>query len=106
MFDCPGVDFDSRSDWQKLKQRRLQVVGHRPLLLLYPIDRTSAPARQSQTRVPLDACRDQVGLGIVFPGSAAGAGGYFHVDLNPPSTEDLDAMDAEINEMEAEGLVS
>jgi hypothetical protein len=105
MLDCPGTEFDSRSDWKTLKQRRLEVVGNRPLLLVYPVDQLSAPTRQSKTRVPLDAVGDQIGLGIIFPGSASEAGGYYHVDLNPPSTEDLDDLDAEISELEAEGLV-
>lgn len=101
MLDCPDVDFDKKADWSTLKEARLGHVGHRPLLLLYPIEHESTP-RRGTNRAPLNACSDQIGIGIVFPGSVAGAGGYYHVDLNPPDTEDLDDIEAEVNEMEAQ----
>lgn len=101
MLDCPDVGFDKKADWSTLKEARLGHVGNRPLLLLYPIEQESAP-RRGTSRAPLGACGDQIGIGIVFPGSVAGAGGYYHVDLNPPDTEDLDDIEAEVNEMEAQ----
>ncbi len=101
MFDCPDAVFDKTAKWSKLKEVRLSHVGSRPLLLLYPIEQESAP-RRGTSRAPLDACADQIGIGIVFPGSVAGAGGYYHVDLNPPDTEDLDEIEAEVNELEAQ----
>ena len=108
MIDCPGVKFDRNSTWKELKEQRrihLEQHGDTPLLLIYPIDRVSRPKPGTTSRERLDACADQIGIGIVFPGSSRGAGGYYHVELNPPATEDLEAMDAEINEMEAMGLV-
>jgi hypothetical protein len=106
MLDCPGVPFDSNSDWDILKKTRLDAIGAKPLLLLYPVNKVSEPRPNTKSREALDACGDQVGIGIVFPGSAAGAGGYYHVNLNLPSSEDLDAMDAEMNELEEQGLVA
>lgn len=103
MFDCPGIRFDSDSKWTNLKALRRTEVGDVPLLLIYPINQTSKP-RSEGKRTALDAVADQIGIGIVFPGSSAGAGGYYHVDLDPPSSEELDDMDAEIDEMEASGL--
>jgi len=105
MLDCPGVEFDRKASWSDLKDLRRSQIGDTPLLLLYPIDRVSPPRPGNMNRVALDAVGEQVGIGIVFPGSTTGAGGYYHVDLNPPDTEELDDLDAEISEMEAEGLV-
>lgn len=44
---------------------------HQGLLVIYPIDATSAPQteRSKKTRVPLDAKLPVIGLGIVFPGA-------------------------------------
>jgi hypothetical protein len=100
MFDCPDSGFDKKADWSALKMARLGHVGNRPLLLLYPIEQASVP-RRGKSRAPLDACGDQIGIGIVFPGSVAGAGGYYRVNLDPPDSEDLDDIEAEVNEMEA-----
>lgn len=105
MMDCPGLEFDSRSKWKDLKGLRRERIGDRPLLLIYPIDRTSEPKRVDGERVALDAVSDQIGIGIVFPGSTAGSGGYWHVDLDPEDPEDLNDLEAEISEMEADGLV-
>ena len=105
MMDCPALDFDSRSKWKVLKELRRKHIGDRPLLLLYPIDRISTPKREGGERVALDAVSDQMGIGIVFPGSTSGSGGYWHVDLDPEDPEDLNDLEAEISEMEANGLV-
>ena len=105
MLDCPDAEFRRDAKWTELKNLRRALIGDRPLLLLYPINRNSEPRTGSKERVPLDAVGDQVGLGIVFPGSTKGSGGYYHVDLNPEDTEQLDDLEAEISEMEADGLV-
>ncbi len=105
MLDCPEIPFDRNADWSTLKEARRAAIGNVPLLLLYPINRVSEPRPGTKSREPLDACTDQVGIGIVFPGSPAGAGGYYHVNLDPPSSEDLDAIDAEMTEREEQGLV-
>lgn len=41
------------------------------LLALYPISRWSAPTRDARTRDPLNAVDDVIGVGLVFPFSAA-----------------------------------
>lgn len=105
MIDCPGVDFDGRAKWNALKDLRRSQIGDRPLLLIYPVGQQSPPKAGSTTRQALDAVGDQVGIGIVFPGSTTGSGGYYHVDVNPPDPEDLNDLEAEISEMEADGLV-
>lgn len=105
MIDCPGTEFDGRSKWDELKELRRKVCGDRGLLLLYPIDRLSAPRKESDSREPLNAVGDQIGVGIVFPGSTTGAGGYFRVNLNPEDVGELDDLEAEISEMEDKGLV-
>lgn len=105
LLDCPDADFRRDAKWRDLKNLRRTLIGDRPLLLLYPIDRDSEPRTGSKERVSLGAVGDQVGLGIVFPGSTSGSGGYYHVDLNPEDSEQLDELEAEINEMETLGLV-
>jgi hypothetical protein len=43
-----------------------------PLLAIYPIDRTSPPDPQNKdTRLPLEAVEDVIGVGLVFPGNGA-----------------------------------
>ena len=105
MIDCPDIDFDGRAKWNALKDLRRSQVGDRPLLLIYPVGKNSPAKAGSTTREALDAVGDQIGIGIVFPGSTTGSGGYYHVDVNPPDPEDLNDLEEEINEMEAQGLV-
>lgn len=99
LFDCgePG-DAVPTSDWSTLKSARASIVGAVPMLLLYPIDRSSQPRPGSTERSPLEAVGDLVGFGIVFPGSAEGAGGYYSVRLEPPSADDLEDIEDEIAE--------
>ena len=66
-----------------------------PLLLLYPIDRHSPPQRDSETRVALDAVRDVMGYGIVFPGLVTEGGNYVSVELQPLSADEIETLDAE-----------
>ncbi|MET7486013.1 Z1 domain-containing protein [Streptomyces sp. NPDC005538] len=84
------------------KQRRAQ----RPdtgLLVLYPIDKTSAPpvsgsdvhapASGRKRRVPLDAEEHVIGVALVFPEPSAGDSlveGYISADLSKVSLEDED----------------
>jgi hypothetical protein len=69
LIDVPEDPEDDRSDdWSAVKGRRQAAVGDRiPLLLLYAIDRVSAPAPGSRLRVPLDAPDDVLGIGLVLP---------------------------------------
>jgi hypothetical protein len=55
-------------EWSVVKQARQSEIGDRtPLLLLYAIDRHSAPRGASKTRIPLDAEQHVLGVGIVLP---------------------------------------
>lgn len=61
------------TDWSKIKEERMKHdESARPLLLLYAIDRNSAPQITSRTgktnRSILDAVMDVLGVGILFPG--------------------------------------
>lgn len=96
IFDCPDA-IDPAGSWEELKAARLDTIGQVPLLLLYPIERLSAPERPSKVRVPLDAVHDVLGIGLVFPGSVTEGGNYVAVELQPISAEEL----AEIEEEEA-----
>ncbi|MBF6025344.1 Z1 domain-containing protein [Lysobacter niastensis] len=78
--------------WKDLKGRRPQV----PLLLLYPIEAESKPSAPTiskdgrPTRVALDAVDDLIGFGIVFPGALDRSGGYYSVELDVPTPEQLE----------------
>ncbi len=94
LFDC-GPDVPDDAGWGQLKATRIESVGHIPLLLLYPIDRSSKPKRQSNVRVPLDAAFDVLGLGIVFPGSVTEGAKFVSVKLRPHSADEIEEMEAE-----------
>ena len=94
LFDC-GADVPNDAGWGQLKARRIESVGHVPMLLLYPIDRTSKPKRQSNVRVPLDAAFDVLGLGIVFPGSVTEGAKFVSVKLKSPSADEIEEIEAE-----------
>ena len=57
-------------NWSRLKSERESVMGARPMLLLYPIDRQSEPSAKGtkdSQRVSLDAEHDVLGIGVLFP---------------------------------------
>lgn len=72
--------------WNAYKNLRPAI----PLLVIYPIDAASPEKEGSTTRVPLDATDDLIGFGIVFPGLKDRSGGYFQVDLDAPSQDQLE----------------
>ena len=100
-FDC-RAEFPLRGGWQELKIKRTEIVGQRPLLLLYAVDRVSRP-RDSQygRRVPLDAVRDVLAYGVVFPGSITEAAEHVSVVLRPQWAEDPEEI-AELEKAQAE----
>lgn len=98
LFDCEGSRIDSLQNWEPLKVARNAIWPKQPLLLLYPIDRNSQPKAGSSTRAALDAVGDLIGLGIVFPGTVIGAGDYYSVELRPASADELDDIEAEVEE--------
>ena len=93
-FDCDGLETTDDS-WGVLKSARTEELGDLPLLLLYPIDKTSPSRTGSKVRVALDAVEDVLGYGVVFPGSVTEGADYVSVDLQPHSADELDDIDAE-----------
>ena len=79
-------------------ERRRQLPDH-GLLVLYAIDKVSEPApRKNQTRVPLNAPEDVIGVGLVFPpprGDDSEVTGYVAADLSGVyiEEEDLSAVE-------------
>lgn len=93
-FDCePGLDLTG--SWEDVKDRRLEHIGQRPMLLLYAIDRNSKLKKKSQDRIPLDAVHDVLGYGIVFPGSITEGANFVSVDLQTISADDIERIEAE-----------
>jgi hypothetical protein len=103
LLDVPGSVDDG--DWEALKTARRETIGECPLLLLYPIDRTSPARAGSPSRVALDAEADVLGIGLVVPLSRDHGGDFVSVELAPPSAEELEEMEQEDMEaVEAAGL--
>lgn len=92
-LDCPGVAPDK--GWEELKDERQRTIDPVPLLLLYPIDRESPYTGKGTERVALDATRDVLGVGLVFPGSVTEGGSFVSVELPTLSPEDLERIEAE-----------
>lgn len=91
-------------DWSRLKNTREQIVGSKPMLLIYPIDRASKPlppkkAGKESSRVPLDAAHDVLGVGLVFPQLGVEANKkptkYIQVDLSSGDFESWDDDEGE-----------
>lgn len=103
LLDVPSSADDG--DWEVLKKARRDTIGERPLLLLYPIDRSSPARPGSTSRVALDASRDVLGIGLVMPLSRDHGGDFVSVELAPPSAEELEAMEqADMDAVEAAGV--
>lgn len=93
-LDCPDLA-TTRGSWRELKAARQEEVGDVPLLLLYAIDKASAPQTKSNVRATLDAVDDILGYGVVFPGSVTEGGDFVSVEIQPLSADELDDKDAE-----------
>lgn len=76
------------------------LASKRALLLLYPIDPDSTPDPQNaQSRRPLNAATDVIGMALVFPGNAESKVRTTHVTVDL-SSADVEAPDeAELNEL-------
>lgn len=90
LIDAEDRSIDPHEKWDVLKARRPSV----PLLLLYPINKVSAPSRPSTTREALDAAADVLGFGIVFPGVKDRSGNYFSVQLDAVSQDEIELEEA------------
>ncbi|MFH8763915.1 Z1 domain-containing protein [Streptomyces althioticus] len=74
----------------KLREAQLPDTG---LLILYPIDKTSAPNPPKPTRRPLNAEEHVIGVGLVFPrvfGGDSTVEKYISADLSGVTIEDED----------------
>lgn len=92
LIDAETAPASSKPSWEDVKEVRPAL----PLLLIYPIEAVSSPARDSRTRKPLDAIGDLIGFGMVFPGSKDHAGSYYSVELDIPTPEEIDDEEASI----------
>ena len=102
-FDCVGKG-QKEDSWDNQKERRRRDVGDVPLLLLYAIDRESAPKTQVH-RTALEAVSDVLGYGIVFPGSKTEGGNYVSVELSTLSADEIEDIEAEeFRQTEAAGV--
>ncbi|MEQ1513114.1 MAG: Z1 domain-containing protein [Lysobacteraceae bacterium] len=91
LIDADDTSVKAGENWTDLKAKRPAV----PLLLLYPIEAESRPKKGTSrdgrpTRAALDAVGDLIGFGIVFPGSLDRSGGYYSVELDIPTPEQLE----------------
>jgi hypothetical protein len=106
-LDLSTSDAQAKSE-EQLKDLRDLDPNHRDrgLLVVYPIDRVSEPARRKATAAPakerlrLDARKTVVGLGLVFPGQPAAKNSvtatHLAVDLTDVEQVDLeDAIDTD-----------
>lgn len=93
-FDCPEK-MEAGKSWDDLKQLRAAAIGQVPLLLLYAIDRDSAPRDGSRERVPMEAVHDVLGYGVVFPGSVKEGAEFVSVELETVSADEIDSIEAE-----------
>jgi hypothetical protein len=92
----PMPSIPKGADWNLIKGLR---TNDRPLLLLYPIDRSSIPQRAGD-REPLDAVHEVLGVGILVPGDPERSHDYVTANLSPiePEDESLDEMATELLE--------
>ncbi|WP_417536851.1 Z1 domain-containing protein [Methylophaga sp.] len=90
------LKFEKSMKWSDLKLKREAMVGKRPLLLLYVIDKDSKPQTEnSNTRSRIEAVSDILGYGVVFPGSKEASGNYFSIELEYVSGDEIDQIDDE-----------
>lgn len=87
----------SEAEIHSARRHQLPNTG---LLVLYPIDKTSAPNPPKPRRVPLDAEEHVIGVGLVFPepaGKDSTVEDYISADLSGVDIEheDLSIIDAE-----------
>jgi hypothetical protein len=96
--DLPSRELQSKSV-AELKQLR-QEHG-RGALLIYPISKNSKPSGTKNTRIPMDAVEDVIGVGLVFPGVGRDRPvKYKTVDLTGIAQEELEVDEATRNQLE------
>lgn len=99
VIDLPISQSDARKEGESdLAEMRNTdtAAGANGLLVIYPIDKVSSPqAKNSRTRVPLDAVEPVIGIGIVFPGDAGDKNKIFatHVAVDLRNIEEMEDLD-------------
>ena len=99
-IDCQGLQVSDTAGWADARRKRQELIGARPLLLLYLIDKESPPFRQSRYREPLGAAEEVLGLGLVFPNVGV-SGNYVAVDL-PEAAEEPDGEADDVPDYEGD----
>ncbi len=99
-----GKNVSPTASESSLVQMRNDDETHRDrgLLVIYPINRMSQPARQPgeelderPARVPMDAKAPVIGIGIVFPGDVGGGSSVTHMAVDLRGLEGVDEYDTE-----------
>ncbi len=96
LVDFPDVLSPPDASWDELKSVREQRRGG-ALLVLYPIEALSRPARTAgadvgRSREPLAAAADVLGYAIVFPSDDSPAGTYVSARIRPEEAEATDDL--------------
>ncbi|MEV4062200.1 Z1 domain-containing protein [Nonomuraea dietziae] len=89
---------------QEIKSERQRQLPHTGLLVLYPIDKVSAPPpREKQRRKPLGAAEHVIGVGLVFPQPHGedSTVEWISADLSGVDT-DIDIEEVDFSPIEAE----
>jgi transcriptional regulator with XRE-family HTH domain len=95
LMDVTGVPDDLARDWGSLKEFRQEKIGDRvPLLLLYAIHAKSTP-KSVKLRVPLDAVRDILGIGLILPERGPKTS-YVRVVLDQDDGNEMEDLQADI----------
>ncbi len=107
LFD--RINNNTHNSWKDAMVARQTDIGPLPLLLLYPIGRISRPKEMNNgrppVREPLNAVRDVLGIGLVFPGSVTESGNSVAVELRPISAEEASEIaQEEAAQVEAAGV--
>ncbi|NLU68425.1 Z1 domain-containing protein [Streptomyces sp. HNM0574] len=93
---------------EDIKRERKRLLPHTGLIVLYPIDKHSAPAeRRKHLREPLDAEDHVIGVGLVFPepertrddSTVRWDGSYISADLSGVQIEEEDYSPVESEDM-------
>jgi hypothetical protein len=98
LMSRPDAAIDLSGDTAKLPEKaimdlRADQLPNHGLLVLYPIDKTSAPSPSKKLREPLNAEEHVIGVGLVFPqpnGNDSTAVKYISADLSGVEIEEED----------------
>jgi hypothetical protein len=99
-IDLASEQSKSKLDEPTIKKMRREQLPDTGLLVLYPIDKDSAPSKaREHLRDTLDLAEDAIGVGLVFPepkgGDNAVEWSYVSADLSKVQLEEEDLSDLE-----------